>query len=411
MYQRYLSRLICDAWRDTPVVLVHGPRQAGKSTLVRQLADGPLRAGYVTLDDSVNWSAAAHDPAGFLRRFTGPVAIDEAQRVPELLTAIKAEVDRDRRPGRFLLTGSANALTMPRVSESLAGRMEVHRLWPLSQAELRGAGPDASFIDLVFGGRVPMTEGRLTRSDLLESALAGGFPEPLGRPLARRRQAWFANYLDAVAERDIRDLARIEGLTDIPRILQALAARSAALFSRSGAARDTGLSERTLGRYLALLQSVFLVDFLPAWSRNVTKRLAKAPKVLLTDTGLMGHLLRVDSVAQAERDAGALLETFVAMELRKQAGWSSTLVDLYHYRTHAGREVDLVLQHGSGSLVAIEVKCAATVTIQDFAGIRDLAEAVGDVLTCGLVLHTGRTPAQFGERLWAIPVEALWRSG
>jgi len=190
-----------------------------------------------------------------------------------------------------------------------------------------------------------------------------------------------------------------------------LAARSAGLFNCSSVARDTGLAERTLGRYLALLQAIFLVDVLPAWARNVAKRLAKSPKVLPTDTGLMAQLLHIVSTADAERDAGALLETFVAMELRKQTGWSATGVNLYHYRTLHGREVDLVLQHGNGSLVAVEVKCTSTVTSRDFAGIRDLADAVGEALVWGMVLHTGRAAVSFGERLWALPVEALWRSG
>lgn len=406
MYDRRLTALVREALTDTPVVLVHGPRQSGKSTLVQQLVAQLPGAEYVTLDDALALSAATADPAGFLRRYRGPLALDEVQRAPALWLAIKAEVDRDRRPGRFLLTGSANALTMPRVSESLAGRMEVHTLWPLSQGELRGR--HSAFIDTVFSGNLPDGDGTLDRADLLALALRGGFPEAVGRATPRRRQAWFSNYLTSVVERDLRELANIDGLRDVPRLLQVLAARSAGLFNRSGVARDTGLAERTLGRYLALLRAIFLIDELPAWSRNVARRLAKAPKLLLTDTGLMGQLLRISAVDDAERDAGALLETFVAMELRQQAGWSDTRVDLYHYRTLAGREVDLVLQAGNGALVGLEVKCAATVTQQDFAGLRELAEVVGSDLRAGIVLHTGRSRVAFGDRLWALPVESLW---
>lgn len=406
MYERAVEASIVEAWADTPVVLIHGPRQAGKSTLAQHLARTRLGAAYVTLDDAITLAAARSDPEGFLRRFAGPVAIDEVQRVPALLLAIKAEVDRDRRPGRYLLTGSANVLTLPRVSESLVGRMEVHPLWPLSQAEIAGGSP--RFVANAFNGELPLLEGQLDRADLLALALRGGFPEAVSRPSAKRRQAWFGSYLTTLVQRDIRELANIEGLTDIPRLLQVLAARSAGLLNLTSVAADTGLSQRTLGRYLTLLQALFLVDELPAWSRNVAKRLAKAPKLLLTDTGLMANLLSIAAVSDAERDAGALLETFVAMELRKQCAWADSRLDLYHYRTHAGREVDLVLQRGNGDLVAIETKCAATVSSHDFAGIRDLAEVVGDQLVAGIVLHTGRGAVPFGERSWALPVESLW---
>ncbi len=408
MYERRLTSLIAEALADTPVVLVQGPRQSGKSTLVQRLARTTHPATYVTLDDLGQLAAAKDDPVGFLRRFAGPLAIDEVQRVPDLLLAIKAEVDRDRRPGRFLLTGSANALTVPKASESLAGRMEVHRLSPLSQAEI--AGSAGNFIDRMLAGEVPRLEGELTRGDLLELALRGGFPEAVERPAPRRRQAWFQGYLNTVIQRDLRDLARIEGLTDLPRLLQILAARSAGLLNRSGLARDTGLTERTLGRYLSLLQASFLIDELPAWARNVTKRLTKSPKLLLADTGLMAHLLRIHSVEDAEREAGALMESFVATEILKLTSWSETPVECYHYRTYPGREVDLVLQHGPRSLVGLAVKCSATVTASDFAGLRDLAEAAGDDLVTGAVLYTGRSVVPFGGRFWALPVEVLWRS-
>lgn len=406
MIRRSITNRVLEGLADTPVVMVNGPRQAGKSTLLTQLAAEHLGAPYVTLDDATVLSAAAYDPAGFLRGFPGAVAIDEAQRAPGLLLAIKAEVDRDRRPGRFLLSGSANALTVPRVSESLAGRMEVHRLWPLSRAEVEGAS--ACFVDLVLAGSPPMVSSELGRRELLELALVGGFPEARARPSARRRRAWFASYLTSVVERDVRDLASISGLSDVPRLLEMLAARSAGLLTRSGLARDMAMSERTLGRYLALLEAVFLVALVPAWARNVGTALTKAPKVYTVDTGLMGQLLRIASAADAERDAGPLLETFVAMELIRQLGWSDSEATLHHYRTAGGREVDLVIEAFDGRLAAVEVKCAATVRAGDFAGIRHLMVATGESFVAGIVLYTGPTPVAFGERLWALPVESLW---
>ncbi|NUP99068.1 MAG: ATP-binding protein [Armatimonadetes bacterium] len=408
MIARHLRTAILEGLQDSPVVLLHGPRQAGKSTLVRELAASAHPAEYVTLDDALTLAQAEADAEGFLRQFEGAVAIDEVQRVPALLLAIKASVDRDRRPGRYVLTGSANVLTVPRASESLAGRMEIHRLWPFAEAELQGQAVERSFIDRVMRGDVPRQRSDLTRSEVVALALRGGFPEAVQRTAPARREAWFSSYLTALIQRDVRDLANITGLAEMPRLLQALAARSAGLLNRSALASDVGLEGRTLGRYLALLEMTFVVSELPAWHRNVTKRLMKAPKLVLNDTGLMGHLLQIRGPDDAERDVGALLETLVASELRKQAGWATTPIDLYHFRTYQGREVDLVLQRGNRELVGLEVKSSSKVTGDDFKGLRELAELAGDDFVAGIVLHTGSTAGPFGDRLWAIPIGNLW---
>lgn len=405
MYARHLTPLLQEAWADTPVVMLNGPRQAGKSTLAaRAIAD----ARYLTLDDATVLGAATADPAGFLRGLGGPVVLDEVQRAPALFPAIKAEVDRDRRPGRFFLTGSADVLLLPQVSESLAGRVELFTLWPLSQGEIEGR--KETFVDAAFGAG-PLSAGEpLGRQALIERIFAGGYPEALRRSPSRRR-AWFDAYVTTILQRDVRDLANIEGLTEMPRLLSLLAGRTASLLNYAELSRSMGLPQTTLKRYMALLEMTFLVRTVPAWSGNLSKRLVKAPKVLLADTGLAASLIGFDG-ARAEREGallGALVESFVATELMKQAAWSDLQPRLFHYRTQAGREVDLVLEDRSGRLVGIEVKARQTAEAGDFKGLKELQGSVPEQFARGIVLYGGQEVVPFGERLQAIPISALWR--
>jgi len=404
-----MQAVVEQALADTPVVLVHGPRQAGKSTLAQRLIDEGYSARYVTLDDAIALAAAREDPAGFLTAFDGPIALDEIQRAPELMLAIKAAVDRDRRPGRFLLTGSTNVLLLPQLADSLAGRMEVVTLLPLSQGEIDGRRE--RFIDRCFDRDWALPgEGKEDRRQIMQRALRGGYPEPVTRSNESRRTAWFGAYVTAILQRDIRDLADIADLSAVPRLLTLLAARSASLLNYSELSRSLGLPLTTLKRYVALLENTFLVHVIPAWTGGLGRRMVKSPKMSLLDTGLMAHVLGLE-VARFDRDptlAGPVFETLVAAEIRKQIGWSSVRPALSHFRSSTGAEVDLVLEDRAGLLIGIEVKARATVNGSDFRGLRSLAEVTGDRFLRGIVLHTGREAVAFGERLWALPMSALW---
>lgn len=399
MYARALESSIREALTDTPVVMIVGARQVGKSTLAQTLSDA-----HFTLDDLTTLAAAQTDPVGFVQGLPDGVLLDEVQRAPDLVLALKASVDRDRRPGRFLLTGSANVLTLPRVADSLAGRMSVHHLWPLAQGELNATG--ANFVTTVFSDTWPSgTEA----ANLETRVLRGGYPEVLTRS-ERRRDAWFEAYLRTLMERDVRDLSRISGVTQLPRLLSLLAARSGNLLNASDLARDAGLNNMTVTRYVDLLRALFLVDTLPAWATNASKRLIKAPKVYVPDSGLAAHLLGV-TAATIERDRrtfGPLLEGFVVSELARLTGWSKPQAALFHYRTAGGQEVDAVLEARGGRVVGVEVKASASVTSGDFGGLRALQEDAGSRFYRGVVLYTGDRAVPFGDGLMALPVGALW---
>jgi predicted AAA+ superfamily ATPase len=409
MYQRNIEDSLRLALADTPVVLLNGARQTGKSTLALKLAKD-ISAHYLTLDDATVLAAAVADPSGFVRGMQGMVVVDEVQKAPGLFPAIKVEVDADRRPGRFLLTGSANVLMLPKLAESLAGRMEIATLWPLSQGELLDRRE--RFIDAVFSARLPQL-GPLgeKRGDLLQQLTFGGYPEVIGRGAERRRHAWFASYVTTILQRDVRDLANIDGLTEMPRLLALLAARTGGLLNISELSRSSGIPNTTLKRYLSLVEATFLLATLPAWSTNVGKRLIKSPKVYLVDSGLTAYLVgqTAPRLSSEGTITGHLLEGFVVGELRKQRTWSETRVEMFHLRTTAGREVDLVLEDSLGRIVGIEVKATASVGKQDFLGLEAIAEATGKRFVRGLVLYRGANSVPFGERYIALPVDALWR--
>ena len=404
MIHRALSMQLLAALTDSPVVFVNGARQTGKSTLVQWIAGDKHPARYLTLDDAAVLTAAGRDPAAFLDGLDGPVVIDEVQLAPDLFRAVKLEVDRDRTPGRFLLTGSANVLLLPHLSESLAGRMEILTLWPFSAGELEGT--HESFIDDVFspaGPAVPQRSKADTRAALFERILTGGYPEVTQRPSPDRRRAWFGSYLTTILQRDIRQMADIEGLMLLPRVLALLAAQCGGVINVASLSRDTGISQPTLKRYLTLLEAAFLVQPLRAWSGNTSKRLTRKPKVFLNDTGLMAYLLGIDSVDAMDRTTlgGALLESFVAQELRKQIGPSRTRPEMFYYRTTTGREVDFVLEDRRGQLVGIEVKAAATIRPRDLTGMTDFSQAVGKRFARGIILYTGHQSVAFAANLHA----------
>ncbi len=408
MINRNITHHILDALSDTPVLLLNGARQTGKSTLVKTISAHSHPARYVTLDDATVLSAVKHDASGFLAGIDGPVVIDEVQRAHELFPAIKAEVDRNRRPGRFLLTGSANVLLLPRLSESLAGRMEILRLWPFSQGELEGV--TETFIDGLFAAKLHAESPRHeSLASLRGRIITGGYPEVVSRTKEDRRRAWFESYITTILQRDVRDLANIEGLTNLPRLLALIASRSPALLNLAELSRTLAIPHSTLKRYMALLEATFLILHLPAWSGNLGKRLVKTSKLVLNDTGLMAHLLGADMERLAAGGfIGPLVENFVIMELTKQITWSATRPQMFHFRTQTGQEVDIVLEDRAGKLVGIEVKASATVTTKDFRGLQAFAEATGKRFHRGVVLYTGKEGISFGSNLYALPLGTLW---
>ena len=396
-----------EALGDTPVVYLQGARQTGKSTLAKSFAE-QRSASYLTLDTAAVLAAATDDPDGFVAGLPRPAVIDEAQRAPALALAIKAAVDADRRPGQFLLTGSASVMSLPELAESLAGRMELHTLWPLSQGEIEGVRE--TFVDRLFEADMSLATVPNAEGEAVDRLCAGGYPEARGRRSGRRRGAWYDAYIDAILQRDVRELANIDRLLDMPRLLGLLATRTGQLINHADLARTLGLPQTTLKRYMALLEATFLVRRLPAWFTNVGKRLVKAPKLMLVDTGLLAHLLDADA-ARLRRDRtllGRVLENFVAMEVVKQLSWSERRCRLFHFRTEGGAEVDLVIEARDGRLVGVEVKSTATLRSQHFNGLKALAEQAGDRFAHGVAVYLGTEVVPFGPNLHGLPLGQVW---
>lgn len=409
LHKRLAEPALVEALADSPVVLIHGPRQCGKSTLARMLGDKRGYA-YQSFDNDVTRSAAVADPIGFVDGMPDRVILDEIQRVPELFTSIKASVDRDRRPGRFLLTGSANVLLVPKLADSLAGRMAIQRLHPFAQCELTGRS--SAFLDHLFTAKFPGRRLTRLRDELPARITAGGYPPALARPEGRRRDNWYRDYIDTLVKRDVRDLARISALDALPRLLRMAASRTAQLFNLSDLASSFQLSRVTIGDYVTLLEHVFLLERLPTWHSNRASRLVKTPKLHLGDTGLACGLLGLDAAVLAADRAqlGPLLETFVYQELRRLASWHERSHDFYHFRDRDQVEVDIVIERGAAQLAGVEVKAAATVTATDFRGLRKLRDMAGNRFVAGVVLYDGETCARFGEGMYAVPLRMLWES-
>jgi predicted AAA+ superfamily ATPase len=407
LYPRYIEARLTEALADAPVVLIHGPRQCGKTTLARMVGE-PRGYTYLSFDDDVARAAAEADPVGFVADLPERAVLDEVQHVPALFAALKATVDRRRVPGRFILTGSANVLFLPRLADSLAGRMHILRLHALAQCELARRVP--RFLDALFAGAFKTRRAERLGGELAERIVAGGYPAALARPSARRRAAWYRDYLEALVQRDVRDLARISALDALPRLLSLAASQTARLLNVSDLAAPFQLSRPTIRDYVTLLERVFLLETLPPWHSNRLSRLVKTPKLHLGDTGLACALLGAEAAALTSDRAllGQLLETFVFQELRRQASWREEQIGFFHFRDKDGAEVDIVLERGAQELAGIEVKASATVTAADFRGLRKLKQAAGRRFTTGVVLYDGETSASFGDGLYAVPLRMLW---
>ena len=390
---------------DTRVVLLSGPRQAGKTTLARKVA--AKGATFLTLDDPTVLSAAKSDPVGFVRGLDR-ATIDEIQRAPELILAIKRSVDEDTRPGRFLLTGSANLLTVPTVADSLAGRMAIVDLLPLSVSEIKRQ--PSHFLAEVFHGRLPKPSDLIIGDDLVTAILTGGYPEVLLRSKWNRRRDWCLDYARAIVERDVRDIAQIDKARQLPRLLRVLAHHSGQLVNYSRLGAPLGLTHVTTQKYAGIFEQLFLTRLLPPWSNNELKRLIKTPKLHFLDSGLLATTrgLSFERVKADRGTFGALLESFVFSEVLKLMAASDLRLTPYHFRDQQMHEVDIVLERDDGMIVGIEVKASATVKSSDFAGLRTLAEACKERFAYGVVLYDSADFVPFGDRLAAAPLSSLW---
>lgn len=408
LIHRHIRSHVVEALSDTRVVVLLGARQVGKSTLAGQIAAHEHPAGVLTLDDLATRTAAERDPTGFAADLATPAVIDEVQRVPDLLLAIKQRVDVDRRPGQFLLTGSANLLTASTIADALTGRAEYFRMWPFTQGEMLGVRE--AFIEMVFEGEHPRLTGAPVGSrHVVPTLLAGGYPEAQARS-GRRRLRFFESYIETIVQRDLASIAQVHDRANVRRLLEALAAVSGSLLNYGALSRDLGIPASTLRAHTDLLETLFLVRRIAPWQKNRLGRLVKAPKVYVSDTGLLAHLLRVNerSLEGDHAALGALFETFVAMELQRQAEWQDEPVRLYHYRDRDGREVDAVLERHDGAVIGIEAKAAASVGSKDFRGLTRLRDALGERFKAGVVIYTGPNTVPFGDRLAAVPLEGLW---
>ncbi len=392
---------------DTPVVCVLGPRQVGKTTLVQRLE--PKR-DYISFDDQNLLNAARNDPLGFAQGLPQKVTLDEVQRVPELLSAIKLSVDQERTPGQFLLTGSANLLLLPRVQESLAGRIEVIHLHPLSELEKHGG--EKSLLQELLSGQIKtqISSGDRVVQGVPEAVCRGGYPEPNTRSIAGARR-WFRQYLNAIIQRDVQDIASIHKEDELIRLMELLALRTANLLNVTNISNDLGLDRETTEKYITILERLFLVRRLPAWHRNRSKRLIRTPKIHVVDSGLAAMLnrLNIGDWLSYSTDFGAVLESFVVQQLICQSGWLEDDLVFSHYRDKEKVEVDLVIEKGR-NVWGVEVKRTATLNKKDGAGLSKLAAQAGSQFRGGILLYSGTSCLPIGvENCFAVPMDKLWQ--
>ena len=412
IYPRFIQPRLMAALADTPVVLLSGPRQAGKTTLVRQLAGTERR--YLTLDDEVTRLAAKEDPVGLIRSIDSAV-IDEVQRAPDLLLAIKKAVDEDRRPGRFLLTGSANLMALPSIADSLAGRMETLVLLPLAQCEIT-PNPESSltWLDTLFADGLLAATQPAVGGALVDKVIRGGYPEALSRDDNRRRRAWGRQYIDALIQRDIKDIATIDKLDQVPRLLRALAQTAGQLCNYSQLGGQVGIDHKTASKYIAIFEQMYLMQRVPVWSGNRLSRLVKTPKLQFLDSGLLSVLLDFSDPMRQRKLFGQLLESYVFAELRKQITWAEGEYGLFYYRDKDQYEVDFVVENASGDIIGIEVKAAASLSVSDLAGLKRLASVAPQHFKAGIILYDGTETLPLGQvndrPLWAMPIATLTSS-
>ncbi|GIV14463.1 MAG: hypothetical protein KatS3mg021_2745 [Fimbriimonadales bacterium] len=409
MLPRWVQEPLCRMLKVMPAVFVQGARQVGKTTLAQRLVEAGVMDAYYSFDDLALLRAAERDPKGFVENLPERAVLDEVQRVPEVLLPLKQRIDAQRKPGMFLLTGSASALTFPQIADALVGRMAPIILYPLSQGEMEGVRE--SWLQRAFEGdwqiqSVPASD------DLWLRVARGGYPEAVRLTDPQERTLWLRAYASTLVTREVSLLADIERAADLGLLLTLLASLTCQMLNMASLSRETGIPHSTLQRYLKLLEAVMIVVRVPAWHAHPHQQLLKTPKVMLNDTGLATALLQhdADSLQRDPLLRGRMLENFVGMELLKQMSYASEPYRLYHLRTSKGREVDFLIENAHGFLLGVEVKASATVDEDDFRHLRAIGEGFGTRWAGGVVLYTGTTLLPFGERLWAMPVSCLWQA-
>lgn len=408
LYPRYSKESIETALTDTPVIFIMGPRQCGKTTLVKSLMK---KNGwqYINLDDAAQLAIAKSDPTAFVRNlFAKHIVLDEIQRAPELLISIKQAVDENRIPGKFLLTGSANALLQPQVSDSLAGRIESIPIYALSECEIQTIKP--TFLSKLLSQIAPISKHTRIRDYLIKRIITGCFPEPLQRQSEKRIQVWYNQYVNSLIQKDIKEIDHVEHPEKALKLLKLSAHYSSQLVNFTEFGNQLNLDRGTIKKYLGLLQQLFLLHELPAWHTNFYKRLIKTPKLHLADTGLICALQNInhDYLLKNPQKIRALLETFVINELRKQASWLDENLSFYHYRDKDQSEVDCIIENSAGECFAIEIKAKATLVPSDFKGLHKFKEIAGKHFKIGILLYDGDHTTAFSENLFAVPIGALW---
>lgn len=411
--KRALKREIIETLDFAPVVLINGARQSGKSTFAKELiAEGRVK-DYITMDNPTTLSQITKSPVDFLENLPVGTVIDEVQRIPELFTSIKYVVDNNRVPGRFLLTGSANILLLPKLADSLAGRMSLHTLRPFSVGEFEDKKED--FIDWLFSEDFEgfKIKERLDAKDLYNKITKGSYPEVLASNYSPENQTrWYDSYINTLLVRDIRDMSDISGLNDIPALLSLLASRNGSLLNTSDISRTIDIPSTTLKRYINLLHSLYLIDFLKPWYKNFGKTLIKAPKTYLNDTGFCMHLLQKNQESlEVDRILfGHLLENFIILEIQKQIGWSKVKPSMYYLRTKDGQEIDLILESRSGKLVAIEIKASSSFKPETVNNIKEFEKSMGDNFHRGIIFYTGQETLMISDKIYVLPIQALWEN-
>lgn len=406
--ERNVRPTVVEALTEARAVCLLGARQSGKSTLARAISEREHPAEYLTLDNDATRRSALEDPTGFIAGVSGPAVIDEVQRAPDLMLAIKERLDTNNERGQFLLAGSANILTMPSIADALPGRVDYVRMWPFSQGELNGRRE--TFIDRLLAGEFPqIDDAEVGRGAYAAQIVAGGFPDARDRG-ARGRARFFTSYVSTILGRDLQDVASVRDTAGVERLLRIVATRSAGLVSSRGVAGELGVDHKTVAARTRILEELFLVWRLQPWHVNLGSRQVKTPKIYMTDTGLLTHLMNIDAkgIVQSSTLAGPIVETFAAMELARQCDWAESPASLFHYRDKQQREVDVILELGSGEVAGVEVKTAASVAAKDFAGLRHLRDKLGNQFKAGIVLYTGKRTLSFGDRLAAVPLCGLW---
>lgn len=407
-FPRHVRELVLEALSDTPVTMLMGARQVGKSTLVRDIVSTDHPAHTVNLDDQAPRRAALDDPEGFIGGLPKPVLIDEVQRGGlDLVLAIKSSLEKDRTPGSFLLTGSANILSSKEVQDALTGRIERVQLWPLEQSEIYGGS--VNFVDSLLSGSPPQVSRAVTGRDAFaDLVVAGGYPEARTR-IDRRRGRWFKNYIELTLEKDLADVTDAYKLEEMPRLLRALAARAANLIVYEDLAKELGIDRKTVKAYIRLLELIFVIKVLPAWRPGIASREQAAPKAYIADSGMQLNLIGADAARLHEDGglAGQALENFVAMEILRHAGWAQTDARAWHYR-RSREEIDLILEDPAGRIACVEVKAAVTLGASDWRTLKSFRDRFGERFAAGVIIHTGAQTVPLGDRLWAVPVSALW---